>query len=367
MLKILHTESSLGWGGQEIRILSECQWFNSSIEDLECSILAASCSQLLSRASAYNVKISSAPIGRKSIFAVYYVHFFLNKEKPDVVVTHSSTDSWLVAMATLFATKKPKIIRMRHVSAVIRPNVATKWLYSRAEYVVTTSEAIKLHIEDALGIASSRVISVPTGLDVREKFIPPERNVDNVLRRELRTPENALIVCMLSTLRSWKGHLIALEALMNVQDVCLLIIGDGPQEQSLKRQVASLGLCDRVFFMGYQQNPENVLHDVDIFIQPSFANEGLSQSLMQAMSVGLPVIASDIGGLNEMIEHGVDGYLVPPKDPIALSNAINTLAQNVQLRTELGRAARDRAIKSFSIDTMGQKMQAILESCISSS
>lgn len=357
----------MGWGGQEIRVLSECSWFNSYAPGIDCQVLTARGAQMVDRSDYNNVLIETGPIGSKSLQGLRFLSRYLKNLSPDIIVTHSSTDSWLVAIAVQVSGVKTEIVRMRHVSAVIKPNFMTKWLYSRARFIITTSDAIKTHVEQTLNIAAHRVVSIPTGLDVSEKFAPTQIVLKKNVRNEFGIPKDALLIGMLSTLRSWKGHQTALEALTKIENVLLIIIGDGPQEQFLKNKVSSLGLDGKVVFMGYRSDPEHILPSLDIFIQPSFANEGLSQSLMQAMSVGLPVIAADISGLNEMVDHGVDGLLIAPKDPIALSNAIVSLAENSELRADLGRAARERAIKSFSIDAMGQKMLTIFKRSVSAS
>lgn len=364
-MKILHTESSLGWGGQEIRILSECDWFHLNSTGIRCSILSADGAQFISRSNVNSVEIKSGPISRKGLKALWFMWNFLASQKPDVIVTHSSTDSWLVTLAVCALFYKPTIIRMRHVSAPISGGSLTKWMYRKAKFVVTTSEAIKIHVQEALQISEHRVVSIPTGLNVKSIFCPVSSAEKVEARGQLGLAPDALTLGMLSTLRSWKGHEYVLDALESFPDATLLIGGDGPQEQNLKRIVLEKELGERVFFLGYLENPLPLLMASDIFLQPSYANEGLSQSLMQAMAMGLAVIASDIGGLNEMVISGKNGILVPPRDSAALVTALNGLIEDAELRDSLGSAARSWAERSCSIDNMGQQMQAIFERCIS--
>lgn len=364
MLSVLHTESSLGWGGQEIRILTESNWFNLNSSGIRCSILSADGSQFLTRAITNSVEIDSGPIGRKSFKGLWFTFNYLTSQKPDVIVTHSSTDSWLVTLAVCAMFKKPTIIRMRHVSAPISGGLLTKWMYRKAKFVVTTSEAIKMHVQEALQISENRVFNIPTGVDVTSKFFPVGSNAKVEARAQLGVSLNAPTLGMLSTLRSWKGHEYVLDALESFPSATLIIGGDGPQEENLKRIVLEKKLGDRVFFLGYMENPLPLLKASDIFLQPSYANEGLSQSLMQAMAMGLAVIASDIGGLNEMVVSGKNGILVPPKDSAALVAVLNGLIEDAELRDSLGLAARSWAARSCSIDNMGQQMRAILERCI---
>lgn len=365
MIKVLHTESSIGWGGQEIRIAEECAWFNDNVPSITCSLLVAYGSQFLRKWNSDRIDMTHGPISRKSLISLYFVFRYLRKHRPDVVITHSSTDSWLISVATIGLLNRPKIIRMRHVSAIISPSRLTRWMYSRADHIVTTSSAIRAHICQTLSIAGDRVTSIPTGLDLQKRFLPPTRGQKLEARESLKLPREIPIITMLSTLRSWKGHIYALKALMIVKHATLLIVGDGPQENALRQLVIDLDLRDRVLFLGYQSDPLPVLYSTDVFIQPSYGNEGWSQSLMQAMAVGLPVIASDIGGLNEMINDGVDGILVPPRNHEHLAASIVNLLSDDLLSESLGLRGRQRAENMFSIKAMGSKMEALIEECTS--
>ena len=354
----------MGWGGQELRIVRECDWFQKNSFSIVCSILVAYGSQFESRARLNNVEIQTGPIDKKSIGGLWFVWKFLSVQKPDVVVTHSSTDSWLVTLAVFFLSDRPKVIRMRHVSAPISGGLPTKWMYRRAEFIVTTSQAIKKHVQEIIQISEIRVLNIPTGLDLNSTFLPVDTDKRCKARAQFGLPADRLIFGMLSTLRSWKGHQYVLDALESFPDVTLLIGGDGPQEQNLKRIVLEKKLSDRVVFLGYMENPLPLLMACDIFLQPSYANEGLSQSLMQAMAMGLPVIASDIGGLNEMIVSGKNGMLVPPKDSAELVIVLKALIEDKALRDSLGYSARAWAERSFSIESMGKQMQVLIERCV---
>ena len=354
-LKIIHTESSEGWGGQEIRILEEINLFQKN-GNHDCSVIVSHSAEMNLRNPYPSLNIISAPIGKKRIAGVRFLSKYFNENNPDIVITHSSTDSWLVAVARLFTRKKFKIIRARHVSAEIKPSITTRWLYRQADHIVTTSSAIKLHIEGKLGIPSLCVTSVPTGVDC-VKFSPGAKNLN--LRNHLNIGLDEKILLMVSTLRSWKGHSVAIEAIQNVHNASLIIVGDGPQESNLKKQVKSLNLADRVHFLGYRTDIVDLMRSADIFLQPSWANEGISQSLMQACSTGLPVIAGNISGLNELIEDGVNGLLVNPGSSDDLRSKIELLFDSEESSKKLGANARKTVLNNHSIEFMAQQMMKI--------
>lgn len=353
--KIIHTESSEGWGGQEIRILEETNLFKKSGQ-YDCSVIVSELAEINKRNPYANLEITPAPIGKKTFKGVGFLVKTLNVSRPDIVITHSSTDSWLVALARFFAIKKYKIIRTRHVSAMIQPSIATKWLYRQADHIVTTSSAIKEHIEENLGISPLNVTSVPTGVDC-DKFSPGLNDLN--LRNNLNIDADQKILLMVSTLRSWKGHSIAIEAVQKIDNVSLIIVGDGPQESNLKKQVSDLNLLERVHFLGYRTDIVDLMRSADIFLQPSWANEGISQSLLQACATGLPVIAANISGLNELIRDGINGLLVNPNDPTDLREKIENLIDSETLSKQIGLQARQTVMEQHSMNFMANRMMEI--------
>jgi glycosyltransferase involved in cell wall biosynthesis len=362
MIRVLHTESSNGWGGQEIRMLTESNSLNATGK-FECACLVSDKGQIQMRNPFNTVSLMPGPIGSKTIKGMFFVIRTLKAVNPDVVVTHSSTDSWLVAIARLFSRRVFPIVRVRHVSAPIRKNFLTKWLYSAATKIVTTSNAIKEHIAARLDIDDRNIFAVPTGVDT-SYFSPVKHEVKMKLRRNRAISDSTFVFGMVSTLRSWKGHSYAIRALKRLEDLdCLLIIvGDGPQFENLKIEVDALGISERVIFRGYISDVREDLYTFDAFLQPSYANEGVSQSLLQAMASGLPVIVSDIGGLNEVVVEQSNGLICPPQDDEHLAQYMRALVDQTFDRKCLGKAARQDVEKNHSLESMRLQMERLLES-----
>jgi glycosyltransferase involved in cell wall biosynthesis len=148
-----------------------------------------------------------------------------------------------------------------------------------------------------------------------------------------------------------KGLPVLFDALTRTDhtNLSLAIIGDGPDRAALQAQVQSLGLSDRVEFMGYRSQSEvaSMLQDTDLFVLPSFA-EGVPVVLMEAMAAEIPVIASRIAGIPELVEHGKSGILAPPGNANALSQAIDNIINNQDLALEMGRAGRAMVQADFT-------------------
>ena len=364
MIRVLHTESSNGWGGQELRILTESHSLNATGK-FECACLVSDHGQMQGRNPFNTISLISGPIGSKSIEGIFFVIRTIKEVNPDVVVTHSSTDSWLVAIARVLLRRSFPIIRVRHVSAPISKNFLTKWLYSSAAKIVTTSEAIKEHIVARLDIDDQRIFAVPTGVDTLY-FSPCTPQVKTQLRKDRGIPDTSFVYGMVSTLRSWKGHSYAIRALAQLQefDILLIIVGDGPQYDNLKIEVETLGLSGRVVFRGYTSDVREELYTFDAFLQPSYANEGVSQALLQAMACGLPVVASDIGGLNEVVVDRDNGLVCAPTDEDHLARCLATILCCASDRGYWGKSARNYVEQTHSLETMTLQMERLLESVI---
>jgi len=354
-LRIVHTESSLGWGGQEIRILAESQGLIR--RGHEVSLVCPPEARIFAEARAWGVPSVAIPIARKRPAALRGLTEWLRAHRCDVVSTHSSTDSWLAALARVALGRRFPIVRTRHISAPVPRNPWTRWLYTRAAArVVTTGERLRRQLIERNRFPGETIESVPTGVDAG-RFRPGERAA---ARRQLGLDPERSLVGIVATLRSWKGHRHLVEALQALpQSVALVIVGDGPQREALARQVARLGLERRARLAGDQADVLPWLRAMDVFALPSYANEGVPQALVQAMLVGLPCVTTAAGGIPEIAEHERSALVVPPADPAALAAAIARLLGDEGLRRELGAAARKHCVENCSYERMLDRMEAI--------
>jgi len=345
-MKIVHTESSLGWGGQELRILAESKGLAQRGHDI--TLLCPLEARIYGEAPSWGLRAVALPIATKRLDGILALRRWLAANRADVVSTHSSTDSWLVALAT----RRP-IVRTRHISAPVPRNMLTRWLYGRATRIVTTGEALKRDLVERTGVSAERIESVPTGADPLV-YAPGDKYA---ARMHLSLPQDAILIGIVATLRSWKGHRHLVEALP--AGAMLVIVGDGPQREALEAQVRAAGLQARVQFAGNQRDVVPWLQALDIFALPSYANEGVPQALMQAMLVGLPCVTTTVGGIGELAIDGTTAVIVPPENPDALRLALERLMGDPALRTQLGAAARRHCSERFSYERMLDRMEAI--------
>jgi glycosyltransferase involved in cell wall biosynthesis len=142
-----------------------------------------------------------------------------------------------------------------------------------------------------------------------------------------------------------------------------LVIGDGPCRPELERRAGELGLAGRVIFTGVRQDVNELLREIDVNVLPSLT-EGLSNSLLEAMAAGLPVVATRVGGNPELVVDGEHGLLVPPEDAGALAAAIGRLLDDEALRARLGREARRRVESEFSVERMTATVSGLYDECL---
>lgn len=354
-LSIVHSESSLGWGGQEIRILSESRGLAE--RGHHTTILCDAQARIFTEAALWGVPAVALPIAQKRPAGIRALQRWLRANRCDVLNTHSSTDSWLAALAVTMLGRPVPIVRTRHISAPVPTNLLSRWLYQRAtSRIVTTGEALKRQLVEMNGFRAERIESVPTGIDAGA-FRPGDRLAARV---RLGLPAEATLIGIVATLRSWKGHDYLLEATAALpSSLRLVIVGDGPRRARLESAIDRLGIRERVHMAGDQRDVLPWLQALDVFALPSYANEGVPQALIQAMLCGLPCVTTAVGSIPELARHEVTALVVPARDAHALAAAIRRLAADQGLAARLARDAREHCAKNFSYERMLDRMEAI--------
>lgn len=211
---------------------------------------------------------------------------------------------------------------------------------------VAVSADLRRWLVERVGIATDKVLTIPNGVDT-ERFAPSECGVPRAADR--------LVVGTVGRLDPVKDHVELLRAFHRVRargrDAILLIVGDGPCRRDLEREVIALGLEARVVLVGEGSDVPDMLRGMDVFVLPSIA-EGMSNTVLEAMATGLPIVATRVGGNPELIDDGVTGRLVPSRDPDALASALLDYLDDPYLRTIHGKSARERAVETFGLARM---------------
>jgi len=214
---------------------------------------------------------------------------------------------------------------------------------------IAVSTAVK---EDLmrLGIKEERIVVINNGVTLAA--IGDKRNSFSI-RTQHSLPPDGFVVGTVGRLEPEKGHAILLETIKRLEQLIpelrVIIVGEGSLLGYLIREAKRLGIDGRVIFCGYQPHIGDLLSAMDVFVLPSFA-EGFGLALVEAMARAKPIVATRVGGICDIVEHGETGLLVPPKDPEGLSHAILRLCEDGTLRDKMGRAGRERVKRLFSIE-----------------
>lgn len=363
-MRILHTESSCGWGGQEIRILTEAAGMLA--RGHQVTILACPNSNIYPAALERGIPTVALAIEKKRVGSLLTMRGWLAKHKHefDVINTHSSTDAWLVAVAGAMLSGMPPTVRTRHVSTDINRSATTRWLYLNAtRHIVTTGERLRTALNRDNGFPLERMTSIPTGIDL-SRYRPGDRVAQRAKLGLAECPTLGIV----ATLRSWKGHCDLLPVWARLQahfpDWQLVICGDGPQRENLEKQTAELGITDSVRFVGNREDVEQWLQAFDLFTLPSYGNEGVPQGIMQAMASRLPVVSTTVGAIAEAVVDGETGFLVAPRQLDQLETALVKLMGDVALREQMADAALACAQVRFGSERMLDAMTAVFSNAI---
>ncbi len=235
-------------------------------------------------------------------------------------------------------------------------------LTPQMDRLVVPSASIERKVR-AEGRGAARFAIVPNGIDL-SRFSGPVRPC--ALRREYGIPSSAPLLGVIARLEPEKGHrhlVAAMPAILEaVPDAWLAVIGEGSEADALRAQAASLGrrVAGRIVFTGRRDDVSAVTADLTVAVLPSL-REAQGISLLEAMARRVPVVASDVGGIPEVITDGVDGRLVPPGDAPALAAAITELLRDPELARRLGEAGRRTVEERFSIDAQVWRIQDVYD------
>jgi glycosyltransferase involved in cell wall biosynthesis len=353
-ITVLHTESSTGWGGQETRTFHESIGMKKL--GVKIVILCQPDSELGKKAKAAGIDVRTCRMKKSyDIFTISRIIKLIKEESVDIVNTHSGRDSLLAGIAGKLSSKKPAIVRTRHLALPI----TSKFTYNvLAHQIVTVSDYVRDYLISE-GISPSKVDAVHTCVDIN-KFDPEKAK--NGLRNELGVGAATPIVGTVSILRRKKGHYILLDAipkiLKEVPQAVFVFAGNGPQEYNILNKIKALELEGKVFMLGLRHDIPYILNSIDLFVLPTL-QEALGTSFIEAMAMETPVIGTDVGGVSEVIEEGVNGYMVKANDPSDLAKSIIKVLKADQRGKMMGMEGRRMVLKKFSSERMCDQMLSL--------
>jgi len=229
--------------------------------------------------------------------------------------------------------------------------------------IIAVSGAVKNYLIRRHKIRPEKISVIYNGIDVNK--YKSHTNITE-FKKQFNLEPSIPIVAFIGRLVKVKGVSYFLEATASVlrsgKKAQFLVVGDGPLKQSLVKQTQKLGIEQHVFFIGFRKDIPKILSLIDILVVPSLW-EGLPLTILETMSAGKPIIAARVGGIPEAIKNGETGILVPPKNPEALSGAINDLLAAPKKRKEMGEKAKQRALQLFDVERMVKEYENLYDAC----
>jgi len=341
-MKIFHIDSEKTFRGGQQQILYLLEGLRKY--DVENILICPGKSPFFQRHSG----VKKEPVAMRSefdVFSAIKIAKLINAGKPDILHCHSAHALSAGILARFFSKHKPKIIAARRVDFRIK----SRRKYLCVDKIITVSKAIKsILLED--GIPEGRIEVVYSGID------PGRFNSTKAdyLKKEFNVSEKDFIVGNVAALTLQKDHKTLLDAISLLvpqnSNLKFFIIGEGVLHNGLVKLSKKLGISKNIIFTGFRNDVTNFYPLFRIFTA-SPAWEGLGTSILDAMLSGVPVVATAVGGIPEIIEAGVDGFLVPPRNPRKMSEKISALVKDTALREKFSQNGRKKVMK-FSVEKM---------------
>lgn len=358
-LAVLHAEFSANWGGQEYRVIEQMEWLRRSGHQV--GLACRPDSEIAGRAAACGLTVH--PLVFRGVYnplSMLRARALVRRHGYGVVDCHGLRD----AVAFAAARGVCALVRTQHVTGLVKGGWRHRLLWHGAcDHVVATAARIKEELISA-GLTEDARVSV-IGEWAAEAFF----RIDDRLRHraEVRTEfglrHDQPMIVNVGMLRHDKGQEFLIDAVARLRaagsEVVLLLVGGSTaqaahetlsHEMVLRRRVAELEIGDRVIFAGYRDDVARLVQAADVQVVASVAVEGQSRTVPQAFAAAVPVVATRMGGLPELVAHGRTGLLVEPRDGEAIARAVSEVFHGGQAIEAMVNEARDHAVRHLSID-----------------
>jgi glycosyltransferase involved in cell wall biosynthesis len=306
--------------------------------------------------------------GLRDLHRVSAVARMIDRFQPDLVHTHLSYANILGTLGSRQA-HRPVVASLHNVDSnqqrwatpkrLLEGMVLSRW----AARIVVVSASAGPATARRFGVPIDRSVVLPNAVDRASVVLPADYDRARA-RSTLGVSRNERLLCTVGRLERSKGHRFLLQALAELRSrqrepiVRLVLVGAGPEESALRRLAARLNVTDCVTLLGVRDDVAELVAASDLFVLPSL-NEGLSQALLEAMALGIPIVATNVGGTSDVVESGRTGWLVPPAQPVALADAIQQAVENSVMATACADAARALPAQKFNLQLHVARLQAL--------
>lgn len=329
---------------------------------------------LLKRVRELGVPILDAGV-RNAPHSLIRPHTFLQMARVARILRHRGVKvvhsylfhaNWFGTLTARFARVPVVIASRRNVDVYTRTEdrLACRVVNRLADRVTAVAGAVRDHVHQTEGCPLEKIVVIPNGVEANRFQWTAS---DQTKKEVLGSSSEEIAIGTIARLVWYKG----LEDLLKAATLIIgryplvrfFVVGDGPLRQPLEEKARALGLNGTVRFLGAVPNASSLLPHFDVVVLPSLW-EGMSNSLLEAMAAGKPVVATDVGGSSEVVIDGKTGFLVPPKAPEALADAVLHLLADPEMARNLGEAGRIRVKSEFTSEIMVARLEELYDSLL---
>jgi len=277
---------------------------------------------------------------------------------------HRGKEHWLAALANRVSNPRRAIVRTRHIVQPVRPHALNRWLYGSAtDLVITVTDAIRGQLVASGLVPEDRVVALPGGVDL-DRYGPdvaPAHGLD--ARALLKISPDVPLIGLVGGFRVMKGHETVVAATARLAATGLpfhlVFIGQGPFTERVRGLVQAAGLADRVSLMGFVDDLPAMMAALDVALYAALESDGMSRVLWEYLASAVPVVATRVGVVPEVLEDDVTALLVPAGEPVPLAAAIERLLRDAPLRRRLGAAGAHLVRERFSGARLAERLTAL--------
>ena len=361
----LHIDTARTWRGGQNQVLLTVNGLRSIGH--RAALVAHPGGELRRRAAEGLELIPIAPRTEMDLSAAWRLSRVIRRLAPGIVHAHDAHGVAMAALALSMGAASarragraaPPLVAARRVDFHLGGNSLSRWKLRQVDCFIAASEAVR-QILVADGVPAGRTATVHEGIDVEHVAAAPPVNVHEAFW----LPHHAPVVGNVAALVPHKGQRYLVDAahlvVREIPDVRFIILGEGEMREHLERQVREYHLEKHVLLPGFRTDVIGCIKGFDLFAMAS-VTEGLGTSLLDAMACSRAIVATRAGGIPEVVEDGLNGCLVPPRDPAALAQGIVRLLTDAPLRARMGDAGFARVNERFTVERMVAETAAVYE------
>jgi glycosyltransferase involved in cell wall biosynthesis len=282
----------------------------------------------------------------------------IREERPDIIHVSGSQDHWVCALANRLLGRPVCLVRTRHNTYIVGDHLPNQILNRRwTDYQIVVCDAVRRTLAQQNAFDGARMCAIHNGVDAEE--YRPDPAARERTRAEFGYEPQHLVFGIVARLVIAKGHTYLFQAVAGLRQeypaLRVLVLGQGDLEQELRNLARDLGIEDLVRFAGFRNDMAACVQAMDIGVQPSIDCDTSSFSMKEEMAAEKPVVASDHGGLTEIVTDGIEGFVAPAGTVEPLASALERLLAEDGLRVRMGRAGRERVLRDFTVQVFAQR------------